>query len=92
MKVSKEIAEKVEQYEALQNEANKLYKEIAEYFTEECGAEGFGEPFITDVPEGEEQVDGEYCDQVTMGEDWYHGTYYHQIEGTDKYVGYSYEI
>lgn len=56
MKVSKEIAEKVERYKNLQNEANKLYKELAEYFTEECGAEGFGEPFITDTPTGQSQL------------------------------------
>lgn len=92
MKVSKEIAEKVERYQNLQSEADKLYEEIEEYFLNECDAEGFGMPFIADVPTGEEQCDGEYCEQVTLGEDWYRGTYYHAIEGSDKYVGYSYEI
>lgn len=92
MKVSKEIAKKVERYQNLQSEADKLYEEIAGYFRKECDAEGFGTPFIADAPTGEEQCDGEYCDQGTLGEDWYRGTYYHAIEGSDKYVGYSYEI
>lgn len=92
MKVSKEIAEKVERYQKLQSKADKLYEEIEEYFTERMGAEGFMTPFILDTPTGEQQDDDEYCDQVTVGEDWYRGTYYHQIEGSEKYVGYTYEI
>jgi len=92
LKVSKEIAKKVERYQNLQSEADKLYEEIVGYFEKECDAEGFGTPFIADVTAGEEQCDGEYCDQETLGEDWYCGTYYHAIEGSDKYVGYSYEI
>lgn len=92
MKVSKEIAKKVEQYQELQNEADKLYKEIETYFEEELDAEGFGVPFIADISEGQRQNDDEYCNQITLGEDWYKGEYYHQIEGSDKYVGYSFEI
>lgn len=92
MKISKEIAAKIEQYQKVKNEADKLYEELEKYFTEEIDAEGFIEPFITDNPTGEQQCDDEYCNQITRGEDWYRGTYYHQIEGSDKYVGYTYEI
>lgn len=92
MKVKREIAEKIERYQNLQSEADKLYEEIEEYFTEELDVDYFGTPFVTDKPAGEYQGDGEYCDQITMGEDWYRGNYYYQIDGSDKYVGYSYEI
>lgn len=91
MKVPKEIAEKVERYQELQNGADKLYEEIKQYF-EELGAEGFEIPFITDKPEGHLQNDDEYCDQAELGEDWYRGNYYYQIENSDKYIGYSFEI
>lgn len=92
MKVSKKIAEKVERYQELQDEADKLYEEIEQYFEEELSAEGFGIPFITKKPEGHLQNGDEYCNQVVLGEDWYRGEYYHQIEDSDKYVGYSFEI
>ena len=70
MKVSKEIAKKVERYQELQNEADRLYEEIETYFEEELDAEGFGVPFITNKPEGQRQNDDEYCNQITLGEDW----------------------
>lgn len=92
MKVSKEIAKKVERYQELQNEADKLYNEIKTYFEEELGAEGFDIPFIAEKPEGQRQNNDEYCNQITLGEDWYSGEYYHQIEGSNIYVGYSFEI
>lgn len=93
MKVSKEIAEKVERYQAAQAEADTLLAEIKEYFEEETGADGFEVPFIAARPTGEMQLDeDEYCDQVTLDEDWYRGKYYHKIEGSEKFVGYTYEI
>lgn len=92
MKVSQEIAKKVEQYQELQSQADKLYEELEEYFTEEQGLEGFRVPFITDKPQGRKTEDGEFCDQITLGEDWYKGEYYYPIENSDKYVGCHYEI
>lgn len=93
MKCSKEIAEKVKKYQELQNEASKLYEEIKDYFEENLGADGFCTPFITDKPTGVLQDCGdEYCDQRCVAEDWYEGEYYHKIEGSDKYVGYSYSM
>lgn len=92
MKCKKEIADKVAKYEKLQKEADELYEEIKKYFEDELGAEGFGCPFITDKPQGDLQNDDEYCDQYQQGEDWYTGTYYHKIEGSSKYVGYSFDV
>ncbi|MBR6538091.1 MAG: hypothetical protein IKT67_12920 [Lachnospiraceae bacterium] len=92
MKCSKEIAEKVKRYQKLKSEEEKLYKEIEKYFVEELDAEGFQEPFIADKPKGEKQNGDEYCDQYCVYEDWYEGTYYHQIEGSRKYVGYSFSV
>lgn len=92
MKCSKEIAEKVKRYQKLKKEEENLYGEIRKYFEEEHDAQGFGEPFITDKPKGQLQFEDEYCDQHCVYEDWYEGTYYHQIEGSRKYVGYSFSV
>lgn len=92
MKVLKTIADKVQKYQELKQQTEQLYKEIAEYFESELDAQGFGEPFITDKPKGQLQYGDEYCDQHCIYEDWYQGTYYHQIEGSKKYVGYSFDV
>lgn len=92
MKIPQEIADKVSEYEKVSKKANALYKEIVKYFRENTDMEGYDEPFIADKPSGEKQFDGEYCDQVTLGEDWYQGTYYWPIEGRKQYVGFTYEI
>lgn len=93
MKVPKEIANKVERYEAVQKEADSLYEEISHWFNENTCATDcyFGRPFIADKPTGDDKGDDEYCDQHMLGEDWYSGNYYHKIEDSDKWVGYSYE-
>lgn len=97
MKAPKEIMECVEKYEKLNAEARKIEKEMDECkdkFIEWIGENGVyvGDLFIADKPEGDKQPsDGEYCDQYCHGEDWYSGTYYHQIEDNDKYVAYKYE-
>ena len=93
MKCSKEMADKVAEYQKKKEEVDKLYEEIAEYFNEILNAEGFIEPFIADKPTGDLQRCGdEYCDQRNPYEDYYEGEYYHQIEGSDKYVGYYYSM
>lgn len=92
MKCSNEMAKKVAKYEKLQKQADELYEEIKEYFEEELGADGFGVPFITSRPTGDKQSNDEYCDQRCIYEDWYEGTYYHKIEGSKKWVGYSFNV
>ena len=94
-KCKKEIADKVKRFVKIKSEAENLYKEIKDYFVEELKADdwGFQMPFLTDKPKGNLQNDDEYCDQIQQGDDWFTGTYYHEIEGEPgKYVGYSFDI
>lgn len=87
MKIPKEIASKVERYEKLKNEEDKLWEELEE-FANENGFEdflisGFG---VCQEPHGEEQSNGEYCDQCMCGEDSGYGTYYYPIEESTQYL------
>lgn len=96
MKAPKEIVECVEKYAKLRKEFERIEKEMEECrrtFVEWEGDTGayVGNLFIADEPSGEEQYDGEYCNQSCLGEDWYTGIYYYPIEGSDKYVAYEYE-
>ena len=90
MKVPKEIADKVEIYKA----GNKAFAEVVEWLSENTDADGvvIEDLFIVDEPTGREQNNGEYCDQSSVGycEDSFAGNYYHPIEGSPSYLGYSY--
>ena len=95
MKIPKEYGEKVKRYVDLCKESKKLFGEVVEWLNEYGSADGvyINDLFISNEPCGELQCDDEYCDQWRQGwaEDAFCGTYYHQIEGSDEYVGYSYE-
>lgn len=95
MKVPKEIAEKARAYQEAMKVANKAYEEVTEWLNENTDADGvyIDDLFVTDTPTGKEQYDGEYCDQHSTGwsGDSFAGKYYHPIEGSDLYLGYSYE-
>ena len=87
MNVPKEIAIKAERYEELKKEMDKLHEEL-ESWASENGFEdmmvyGFG---VSQEPDGEEQTDGEYCDQTMNGEDSGYGSYYYPIEGSTQYM------
>lgn len=90
MKIPKEIADKVKIYQ----EGQKAFEEVVEWIKENTG-EGvyICDLFIVDEPTGSEQNDGEYCDQHSVGwcEDSFAGHYYHPIEGSPQYLGYSFE-
>ncbi len=92
MKISKKIAEKVKRYQKLKAETDKLFRELNNFFEEKQGDEGVWDFFITNKPQGVKQFNGEYCDQTTLGEDWYRGVYYHPIKNSDNYVGCRFEI
>lgn len=94
MKINKKMADKVAEFEKAQAKADELYEEIRDYFMNELEAEDFGVPFITDKPKGYCQNDqgDEFCDQYCIYEDWYGGNYYHKIEGSSKWVGYSFGV
>lgn len=92
MKIPKEYAEKVKRYLELKAESEKLFEEVVAWLTEHS-ADGVyvDELFLTDTPTGDLQEDDEYCDQWTgYCEDDFHGNYYHQVEGSEEYVGFHY--
>lgn len=92
MKIPKEYAEKVKRYLELKAESEKLFEEVVAWLNE-YSADGVyvDELFLTDEPTGYLQEDDEYCDQWTgYCEDDFHGNYYHQIEGSEEYVGFHY--
>lgn len=91
MKIPQEVAAKVKRYVEVHNEAAELFKEVVAWLNENTGADAVyvESLFITKTPTGHLQEEDEYCDQHTgYCEDDFHGNYYHQIEGTDEYVGY----
>lgn len=87
MTVSKEIAEKAARYEKLMNEANELFEELDEWAIEN-GFDGFrvNSFGISNEASGEEQLDGEWCDQTIKWEDSGDGTYYYPVEGSEMYM------
>lgn len=93
MRVPKEVATKAERYEQLKSEIDNLYEELEE-FANENGFEdfwinGFG---VSQEPEGDEQSNGEYCDQWMHGEDSGNGKYYYPIEGSTQYFWVAYSF
>ncbi len=94
MKIPMEIAEKVRRHQRASKEAKKLFEEVVAWLNENTDAEAvyITEIFITDEPSGTLQNGDEYCDQWQgFLEDDYSGNYFHHIEGSNEYVGYSYE-
>ena len=93
MKIPKEYGEKVKRCLVLQAEAQSLYWEVINWLKEYGRADGVyvDEIFLTDTPTGDLQDEDEYCDQWwgICGDDL-NGYYYHQIEGSNEYVGYAY--
>lgn len=80
MIIPKEIREKIEQRIELNNELDTWFKENIN--VEGCDIR---DAKIVDKPTGEPQSNGEYCDQTTLGEDWYVGYYYWQMDN-GKYL------
>lgn len=94
MKIPKEIADKVKCYMEHDKIAKKNYSEVCKWLKDNTCADGVDieDMFITDKPSGTKQDDeSEYCQQWNgYCEDDYHGNYYHQIEESNEYVGYTY--
>ena len=93
MLIPKEIAEKAERFEKIKKELDALFEELEEWANEN----GFEDTLIcgfgrSQEPEGEEQTDGEYCDQTMRGEDSGSGIYYYPIEGSTEYMWVEYEF
>ena len=86
MKIPKEIREKIEQRIQLDDELTK-------WFAENLDIEGCDHrcAFIADKAKGEEQDDGEYCDQRQIDDDWFSGKYYWEMDN-GKYLCMNFEI
>ncbi len=103
MHVSKEIADKVERYQALKSEMDNLRLEIKNCLENEVLGKagstlgvGTFEPFITDHPSGELGEDGIYDDEKIVGRQkhgkyWYSGRSFIPVEGSGRFLGYEYE-
>ena len=83
-KIPKEIVDKIEQ-------RNALNEEIAEWCKENLELDGMNYDFadITDYHTGGEQGGDdckEWCDQTCKGEDWYEGDDYWETEYEGKYL------
>lgn len=88
-KIPKEIVDKIEQ-------RNQLNKELRKWCMENLDIESvyIDCAKITDFHEGQEQWTDdckEWCDQTTICEDWYRGTYYWETEYEGKYLAMDYE-
>lgn len=94
MKVPKEIANRARIYEEAQKIASEAFKDVAAWLRENTEADGvyIEDLFVTNEPTGNDQGEGEFCDQRSVGycEDSFAGRYYHPVEDSDIYLGYSY--
>ena len=89
-KIPKEIVDKIEK-------RNALNEEIAEWCKENLDMDGMDSNFadITNYHSGKEQRDTnckEWCDQQCLGEDWYAGDYYWETEYKKKYLHMEFNI
>lgn len=95
MNIPKEIADLAKAYEKAMETANKAYETVVKWLNENTEADAvyITGLFVTDRPRGRLQREGEYCDQHAVGFDGdsFEGSYYHPIEGSALYLGYSYE-
>lgn len=93
MKVSKETMAKVKRLNKLEEEFGRIRQELCEEFApymDGCYIEGF---YIEDEPSGDDQGDGEYCDQWTgYSIDTGEGIYYYPIEKSRKYLAIRYNF
>ena len=93
MTVSKEIAKKVERLNEIEKEWGELLAELHKEFGERLDGGYLNGYYIADEPRGEEQGDGEYCDQYTGYIcDSGSGTYFFPIEDSEKYLAVEYSF
>lgn len=71
----------------------KLSEELKSWFKENIDVDGcdISNVRICNKPAGVYQSQGEYCDQTMIGEDWYKGQYYWQMDN-GKYLCMDFEI
>lgn len=89
-KIPKEIVDKIEQ-------RNALNEEIGKWCNENLDMDGMDSDYadITDYHTGKEQSGEtckEWCDQQQLGEDWYVGDYYWTTEYKGKYLHMKFDV
>lgn len=91
MMIPKYIADKVIQYNNAKQKAEALYNEVEKYLESKgLDVEGVYDFSVEDMPTGNPQNNGEFCDQVRYYEDCYRGTYYWPIK-SGKYLAGKFE-
>ena len=96
MRVPKEIGDKIRELQSLESRITELTQELTDWFDENTGTDGIyiERFFIVDKPTGKSQsaegLDEEYCDQRCICEDYYVGSYYHKVDDSEEWAGYSY--
>ena len=89
-KIPKEIVDKIEQ-------RNALDEEIKAWCKENLDMDGMNSKYaeITDYHNGDEQGTEkckEWCDQTCIYEDWYTGDYYWETECSGKYLHMTFDV
>lgn len=89
-KIPKEIVDKIEQ-------RNALNEEIAKWCRKNLDMSGMDSDYadITDCYTGNEQGEEdckEWCDQICRVEDWYTGDYYWETEYEGKYLHMKFDV
>lgn len=95
MHIPKEIAEKVQTYQAGSEQARKARESVLQWLNSNTVAGGVyvGDLYLVDVAAGFPQNDGEYClflSSAEFYESGFLGVYYHPIENSTKYLAYRY--
>ena len=83
MKAEKDVLKLVKDLNRHEAEAAKLRQALCDRFRDDFDGCYIDDFFIVDEPQGDEQDDGEWCDQGS-------GTYYYAVEGSKKYIAITY--
>ncbi len=91
MKVEQDVLKLIKKLNEHEAEVQRLRQALYNKFRDAFDGVYIDDFFIVDEPEGDEQDDGEWCDQYTGYEsDTGSGTYYYAVEGSKKYIAITY--
>ena len=91
MKAEKDVLKLVKDLNRHEAKVAKLRQALCDRFCDDFDGCYIDDFFIVDEPQGDEQDDGEWCDQYTGYEsDTGSGTYYYAVEGSKKYIAITY--
>lgn len=93
MKVEQDVLKLIKKLNEHEAEVQRLRQALYNKFRDAFDGVYIDDFFIVDEPEGDEQDDGEWCDQYTGFEcDTGSGTYYYAVEGSKKYIAITYSF